>query len=73
MVVDTTVQEKAIAYPTDGKLYDAMRRNLVRMVQDTGIASRQSYVRCGRHMLTAMGGAFHPGLVSLAAKLGTVS
>lgn len=55
VVVDTTVQEKAIAYPTDGKLYDAMRRKLVRMAQDTGIVLRQSYARCGKRMLTALG------------------
>lgn len=33
VVVDTTVQEKAVAYPTDGKLYDDMRRQLVRLAQ----------------------------------------
>ena len=43
--VDTTVQEKAIAYPTDARLYDKMRKRLVREAGQRGIVLRQSYVR----------------------------
>jgi hypothetical protein len=38
VVVDTTVQPKAVAYPTDAKLYDDMRRRLVRMARREGLA-----------------------------------
>jgi IS5 family transposase len=55
VVVDTTVQERAVAYPTDAKLYDDMRRKLVRMAKREGIELRQSYVRCGKQRLHAVG------------------
>jgi IS5 family transposase len=41
--VDTTVQEKAITYPTDAKLYHRMREKLVRLAKKHGIELRQSY------------------------------
>ena len=46
--VDTTVQEKAVTYPTDAKLYHQMRIVLVRLAKQRGIALRQSYVRVGK-------------------------
>ena len=55
VVVDTTVQPKAVAYPTDAKLYDDMRRRLVRMARREGLGLRQSYARCGKRMLAAVG------------------
>ena len=55
VVVDTTVQEKAVAYPTDAKLYDDMRRKLVRMAEAEGVELRQSYARKGKQMLAAVG------------------
>jgi IS5 family transposase len=55
VVVDTTVQPRAVAYPTDAKLYDDMRRRLVRLARQEGVALRQSYVRCGKRMLAAVG------------------
>lgn len=55
VVVDTTVQEKAVAHPTDGKLYDDMRRKLVRLAQSAKVALRQSYARCGKSELIALG------------------
>ncbi len=54
VVVDTTVQDRAVAYPTDAKLYDDMRRKLVRMAKQDGIELRQSYVRCGQGQLIAV-------------------
>lgn len=55
VVVDTTVQEKAVAYPTDAKLYDDMRRKLVRLSKAEGLPLRQSYARVGKRMLVAVG------------------
>jgi transposase, IS5 family len=49
--VDTTVQEKAIAYPTDGRLYDKARRALVQMARQRQVKLRQSYVRLGKQAL----------------------
>jgi IS5 family transposase len=44
---DTTVQEKAIAYPTDARLYYKARVLLVRLARKHGIDLRQSYLRVG--------------------------
>ncbi len=41
--VDTTVQEKAISFPTDANLYHRMREKLVGLSQEHGISLRQSY------------------------------
>jgi IS5 family transposase len=49
--VDTTVQEKAIAYPTDARLYHKARVLLVKAAKKRGIALRQSYLRLGKQAL----------------------
>ncbi|MBT9314906.1 IS5 family transposase [Leptothoe spongobia] len=49
--VDTTVQEKAIAFPTDSRLYDKARRALVRAARKQNIKLRQSYERVGKKTL----------------------
>lgn len=46
--VDTTVQEKAIAYPTDARLYHTARIALVKFAKERGIRLRQSYERIGK-------------------------
>jgi IS5 family transposase len=51
VVVDTTVQEKAVAFPTDARLYHKARLSLVRMASRFGIPLRQSYLRKGKHAL----------------------
>ena len=48
VVIDTTVQEKAIAFPTDAKLMHRARERLVRLAQARGVTLRQSYVRVGK-------------------------
>lgn len=52
-VVDTTVAEKNIAFPTDAKLIHKARERLVRQAKDAGIDLRQSYVRVGKRALIA--------------------
>ena len=49
--VDTTVQEKAIAFPTDARLYHKARRTLVHEANRRGIQLRQSYLRVGKRAL----------------------
>jgi IS5 family transposase len=49
--VDTTVQEKAIAFPTDARLYQKMRAALVKQAQKMNIPLRQSYRFVGKRLL----------------------
>jgi len=48
VIVDTTVQEKAITFPTDAKLMHRARERLVRLAQKHGVMLRQSYARVGK-------------------------
>jgi transposase, IS5 family len=48
VIVDTTVQEKAIAFPTDAKLMHRARERLVRLAKQHGLSLRQSYARVGK-------------------------
>jgi IS5 family transposase len=48
VIVDTTVQPKAIAHPTDSRLLNRAREQLVAAAQDAGIELRQSYARVGK-------------------------
>jgi IS5 family transposase len=48
VIIDTTVQEKAITFPTDAKLMHRARERLVRLAHKTGVVLRQSYVRIGK-------------------------
>ena len=47
VVLDTTVQPKAIAHPTDSRLLNRAREQLVDAAQKAGITLRQSYARVG--------------------------
>lgn len=49
--VDTTVQEKAITFPTDARLYHRMRIKLVDKAREAGIELRQSYRRKSKRSL----------------------
>ena len=51
VIVDTTVQEKNIAHPTDARLMDTARRRLVRLAKTHGVRLRQSYARVGKRAL----------------------
>ena len=50
-VVDTTVQEKAVAFPTDAKLCNRARERLVRLAKRHRVRLRQSYARVGKFAL----------------------
>jgi len=47
-IVDTTVQPKAVAHPTDARLMHRSRERLVRLANTLGIELRQSYARVGK-------------------------
>ena len=53
VIVDTTVQPKAVAFPTDAKLMHRARERLVKLAKKTAIHLRQSYERVGKHALIA--------------------
>ena len=53
VIVDTTVQPKAVAFPTDAKLMHRARERLVKLARKTGVDLRQSYARVGKHALIA--------------------
>ena len=48
VIIDTTVQEKAITFPTGAKLMHRARERLVRLARETSVTLRQSYVRVGK-------------------------
>ena len=66
--VDTTVQEKAIAFPTDARLYHKARCVLVREAQRAGIDLRQSYKRVGKRALQKQGRYAHAQQLKRARK-----
>lgn len=45
VIIDTTVQEKAIAYPTDSRLIEKSREALVKAAEENAILLRQNYNR----------------------------
>jgi IS5 family transposase len=49
--VDTTVQTKAIRFPTDARLYNRMRERLVKQCEQEGLSLRQKYTRVGKKAL----------------------
>ena len=51
VIVDTTVQPKAIAFPTDARLLHRARERLVRLAKRHGVVLRQSYARVGKFAL----------------------
>ena len=48
VVIDTTVQPKAVMFPTEAKLLNRARERLVRLAKKLGVSLRQSYRRVGK-------------------------
>ena len=67
--VDTTVQEKAIAFPTDARLYHKMRVALVRRAKSVGLTLRQNYRFKGKRLLAKQGRYAHARQMKRAAKM----
>ncbi|WP_232443353.1 IS5 family transposase, partial [Burkholderia ubonensis] len=59
IIVDTTVQEKAVAFPTDSRLLEVARAKLVVLAQRAGIALKQTYEREGKRLRRRAGGYAH--------------
>ena len=49
--VDTTVQSKAVRYPTDARLYHRCRERLVKAARREGLVVKQSYQHVGKRLL----------------------
>jgi IS5 family transposase len=67
--VDTTVQEKAVAFPTDARLYQKMRMALIRQAKQLNIPLRQSYRFIGKKLLFKQGRYAHARQMKRAAKM----
>lgn len=49
VIADTTVMEKNISFPTDTKLLNRAREQLVDLTSQSGMKLRQTYARVGKH------------------------
>lgn len=59
VAVDTTVQPKAIAHPTDARLTHKAIEKLVAFAKDNGITLRQSYLRVAKKAAIMVGRYTH--------------
>jgi transposase, IS5 family len=59
IIVDSTVQEKAIAYPVDARLLEIARHKIVVHAKRCGIALRQSFAKEGKMLKRKAGGYAH--------------
>src|SRR4029079_6185474 len=59
VTVDTTVQPKAITFPTDAKLLHAAIKGLNRLANKCGVRLRQSYLRIAKHSAMMAGRYAH--------------
>jgi len=59
VVVDTTVQPKAIAHPTDARLMHRAIEKLVGLAKKTGVPLRQSYARLAKRAAIMVGRYSH--------------
>jgi IS5 family transposase len=67
--IDTTVQEKAVAFPTDARLYYKMRDLLVKAAEARGIALRQNYRWLAKKALSRQSGYSRAQQMRRAAKM----
>jgi transposase, IS5 family len=59
VIVDTTVQEKAIAHPLDSRLLEIARHKLVQQAKRLGLALKQTYAREGKVLRRRAAGYAH--------------
>ena len=68
VVADTTVQPKAITFPTDAKLYYKALIALGKLAKKKGIQLRQSYIRVAKKLLVTSGRYQHAKQMRRATK-----
>jgi IS5 family transposase len=59
LIVDTTVQEKAIAHPVDSRLLEIARHKVVAAAKRAGIVLKQTFVKEGKSLRRRAGGYAH--------------
>lgn len=59
IIVDTTVQEKAIAHPVDSRLLEIARAKVVQAAKRVGISLKQTFVKEGKELRRKAGGYAH--------------
>lgn len=59
VIVDSTVQEKAIAHPTDSRLLEVARTKLVEAAKDAGIRLKQTFAKEGPELSRKAGRYAH--------------
>ena len=59
IIVDTTVQEKAIAHPTDSRLLEIARHKIASAAKQAGIAVKQTFAKEGKALRRKAGGYAH--------------
>ena len=68
VIVDTTVMPKNITFPTDSKLYDKARQNLVKLSQKHGLNLRQNYNLVAKRLSFQIGRYLHAKQMRRARK-----
>lgn len=59
LIVDTTVQEKAIAHPVDSRLLEIARHKVVAAAKRAGLALKQTFIKEGKSLRRRAGGYAH--------------
>jgi transposase, IS5 family len=59
VIVDTTVQEKAIAHPVDSRLLEIARHKVVSAARRAGIGLKQTFAKEGKQLRRRAGGYAH--------------
>lgn len=59
VIVDSTVQSKAVAYPVDSRLLEIARHKVVAAAKRAGIALKQTYAQEGKALRRKAGGYAH--------------
>ena len=59
IIVDTTVQEKAIAHPVDSRLLEIARAKVIQAAKQAGIEFKQTFAKEGKELRRKAGGYAH--------------
>lgn len=59
VVVDSTVQHKAVAHPTDSRLLEVARNKLVELAKECGLNLKQTFVKEAKQLTRRAGGYAH--------------